>query len=169
MEVENTEVEITFNRTGVIIKMPVRTPFGTEIIKKTFSYEEISRRRWNIEIWEIIPVMENNVLKAIRLKGILKGVSQTTDEDIKEEKSLEDCIKKYFPNIKGERLEDLKAVIKYMMKGYNRVKAIKMRAKDKNVYPQTVHSNLTRGIGITTDELDKRLKAVLGCWKPSGT
>ena len=167
MTVENVEVEIMFNKTGVSIKMPVRTPLGTEIIEKTFSYDEISKRRWNIEIQEIIPIMDNNVLKAIRLKGILKKVSQEVDadKDTKYADSIEDCIRTFFPNIKGERLEDLKAVIKYMTKGYSRIEAIKMRAKDKDVYPQTVHSNLTRGIGITTDELDKRLNNVLKCLK----
>ncbi len=41
--------------------------------------------------------------------------------------------------------------------GVSRREAVRIRAKDKSVDPSTVQSNITRGFGIRTEELDKRL------------
>jgi len=55
-------------------------------------------------------------------------------------------------------------VVHYILsKGVSRRDAIKIRAKDKSVDPSTVQTNITGGLGINTEELDKRLIKVLEC------
>jgi len=80
------------------------------------------------------------------------------------EKVLEECILKEFPNAKGEKHKDLKAVVYLMFtKGVSRREAVKIRAKERGVYSSTVQANITRGFGINTDELDNRLDRILSC------
>ncbi len=89
---------------------------------------------------------------------------QPTVSKFKKKATIQECISKVFPNAKGEKLRDLQAVVYYMLsKGVSRREAIKIRAKDKKVDPSTVQANITRGLGINTEELDKRLVKVLDC------
>lgn len=159
---KEVDVIIRFNKNGITIEMHIPTPFGLETIVKKFSYEE-ALTMWNLEVREIKPKFENGILVEIILVGKLKGmvgqmISQTGN-------NLGNCIRRYFPNARGAKFRDLRAVVRYMMDGYSRVDAIKKRAQDRGVYPQTVHSNLTRGFKIDTDELDRRLNNILKCLK----
>lgn len=49
--------------------------------------------------------------------------------------------------------------------GVSRREAVKIRAKEKGVDTSTVQANITRGFGIDTDELDRRLERVINCLK----
>lgn len=50
---------------------------------------------------------------------------------------------------------DLKTVVYFMFtKGVSRRKAVKIRAKEKEVYASTVQINITCGFSINMDELE---------------
>lgn len=79
---------------------------------------------------------------------------------------INECISKEFPNAKGEKRRDLETVVYLMFtKGVSRREAVKIRAKEKKVSVSTVQANITRGFGIDTEELDRRLKSVIDCLK----
>ena len=77
MSLNETNVEIEFTKTCVVLKMQIETPIGLETIVKKYEYESLRKMNWNIEVKEIIPLKEGNILKGIRLKGALKGVYPT--------------------------------------------------------------------------------------------
>jgi hypothetical protein len=82
------------------------------------------------------------------------------------EKTIDECISKVFPNARGEKYRDLKKVVYLMVtKGVSRREAVKIRAKEKGVGTSTVQANITRGFGIDTEELDRRLERVINCLK----
>jgi len=82
------------------------------------------------------------------------------------EKTIEECISKEFPNAKGEKRRDLKTVVYLMVtKRISRREAVKIRAREKRVDTSTVQANITRGFGISTEELDRRLERVINCLK----
>ncbi len=68
-------------------------------------------------------------------------------------------------------MEDLKAVIIYIMECVKRGEkikvcrreAVKKRAYEKNVTVPTIMSNITRGFGITTDQLDEIISEIIKC------
>ena len=80
------------------------------------------------------------------------------------EEIIDECILDEFPNAKGEKYRDIRSIVVLMIKsGFTRREAVKERAKEKRVYQETVQSNITRGFGINTDELDKKLDKIIKC------
>jgi len=111
---------------------------------------------------DLSEIVERLLRESLGLRPTVSKFKKIENDNIKA--TIQKCIYKVFPNAKGEKLRDLQAVVYYMLlKGVSRREAIKIRAKDKKVDPSTVQANITRGLGIKTEELDKRLIKVLDC------
>jgi len=107
-------------------------------------------------------IVERLLRESLGLQPIVSEFKKIQNDNIRAK--IHECILKKFPNAKGEKLRDLQEVVYYMLsKGASRREAIKIRAKDKDVDPSTVQANITRGFGINTEELDRRLTRVLDC------
>lgn len=104
------------------------------------------------------------------IEKLLRRILEMPEEEITELKDprevIDECLPKEFPNAKGERRKDLEVVVHLMFtKGVSRREAVKIRAKEKGVDSSTVQANITRGFGIDTEELDRRLERVIDCLK----
>ncbi len=167
------KIEIEFNKKGIIFRYFVNIPCpegeSTEVIEKNYDYEKIKEYEFNLTVSEIEPVYSNGVLVAIKLRGILsylnkKSIVSVPKLDKINEDVIIECIRKHYKkNLKGEQLNDLIAIIKSMLKGYSRTEAVKLRAKERGVYYQTVYSNISFHSSIKYDELDEILNKILKC------
>lgn len=169
MDVKDREVkiEIEFNKKGIIFRYFVNIPYPEgeriEIIEKKYDYEKIKEYEFNLTVSEIEPIYNNGVLVAIKMRGTLSYINEKCTPNIPKD-VITECIKRHYKkDLKGESLKDLIAVIRLMLKGYSRAEAVKMRAKEKGVHYQTVHSNISFHSTIKHDELDEILNKILMC------
>lgn len=82
-----TMAELIFRKDGVIYRTTVETPFGQEVLEKRVDYSEIKGLK--LSSVSVDPVIENGVLKAIRM-----DVDEFEVVDEKEEDDLAKLIEK---------------------------------------------------------------------------
>ena len=58
-------------------------------------------------------------------------------------------------------------VLRRMIRGENRIEAVKSTAKDLDVDRTTVHDRCTRGLGLTLGEFEMRVYKLIGSGLPS--
>ena len=155
------EVEIEFKKEGIVLRQNIPTPFGGENVEKVYPYQDIYGKKWDLRVYEVKPNVVNGILKSI----IIKGEIEVEDE---EKIDVGYCIEKYIPYAKGQSLNDLKDVVKYMCKErISRKNAVKRVAdKDSKTYG-AVLSNITRTLNMKTRELDEKLEKIIECCKKS--
>lgn len=125
-------------------------------------YWKLEEERVKARCEDLSGIIERLLRKALGMKETAK-LKETEELN---EKTIDECISKVFPNARGEKYRDLKKVVYIMVtKGVSRREAVKIRAKEKGVDTSTVQANITRGFGIDTEELDRRLKRVINCLK----
>ena len=170
------KVEIEFNKKGVVVRQRVLMPFGDEeIVEKVYPYEDISKKRWSLKVYEIKPKILDGILKSIIIHGEYGGFEPP---EISPDGNIDEIIKKYFPNAKGQSLMDLKGIVKYLLKNNvsendiekvrsGRRDAIKKIARERGVSESAVLSNVTRGLHINVDELDNKLREIISSYRES--